>query len=245
MSARTIGIGDIHGCSRALESLVTVIKPQRDDVIVTLGDYIDRGPDSRGVIEQLIQLEQQCTLIPILGNHDEMLLRFLAESQNGGSPSIAGWLKIGGDTTLASYGAKFDTITGADLVRVPSSHLAFFERCRNYFETPSHIFVHAQYDAKIAMAEQSPVDLRWVSLKETIPLPHVSGKRVIVGHSSQKTGEILNLDYLVCIDTHCYAGGWLTAFDVNNNEVWQANREGLLRWSRSNERTAHGGCVEK
>ena len=80
MPSRTIAIGDIHGCSRALAALLTTIKPTRNDVIVTLGDYIDRGPDSRGVIEQLVALEGQCTVIPLLGNHDEMLLHLMQDS---------------------------------------------------------------------------------------------------------------------------------------------------------------------
>ena len=60
------------------------------------------------------------------------------------------------------------------------------------------------------MDHQSPHDLRWESLKTMIPGPHVSGKKVIVGHSSQKTGKILDLGHLACIDTYCYASGWLT-----------------------------------
>ncbi len=74
MRPRTIAIGDIHGCSRALEAVLTAIGPRPDDVIVTLGDYVNRGPDSRAVLDRLIALEGQCTLVPILGNHDQMLL---------------------------------------------------------------------------------------------------------------------------------------------------------------------------
>jgi serine/threonine protein phosphatase 1 len=71
--------------------------------------------------------------------------------------------------------------------------------------------------------------LRWESLRGAIPGPHCSGKTVIAGHSSQKTGEILDLGYLVCIDTYCYGGGWLTALDVNTEEIWQASSQGELR----------------
>ncbi len=74
MPGRTIAIGDIHGCADALATLIAAIEPGPDDLVVTLGDYIDRGPDSRGTIELLIALAGRCRLVPILGNHDQMLL---------------------------------------------------------------------------------------------------------------------------------------------------------------------------
>ena len=67
MNPRTIAIGDIHGCSAALDALLEAIRPRREDCIVTLGDYINRGPDSRGVIERLIKLKDRCRLVPLLG----------------------------------------------------------------------------------------------------------------------------------------------------------------------------------
>lgn len=229
MPSRTIAIGDVHGCSRALTAVVAAIKPSPDDVIVTLGDYINRGPDSRGVFEQLIALERQCTVIPLLGNHDETLLQSLLDSAARRSQSIASFMAMGGDATLASYGAAPGKITAADLARIPAEHIAFLERCRDFHETTTHIFVHAQYDSGMAMEAQSPHDLRWQSLKTTTPGPHISGKKVVVGHSSQKTDEILDLGHLVCIDTYCYGGGWLTALDVHTQEFWQTNRQGELR----------------
>src|ERR671921_455665 len=75
MPGRTIAVGDIHGCSSALDA----IRPRNDDVVVTLGDYINRGPDSRGVIDRLIDLGRRCRLVPLLGNHDQMLFEALAD----------------------------------------------------------------------------------------------------------------------------------------------------------------------
>ncbi len=229
MRPRTIAIGDIHGCAQALESLINTIKPRPDDVIVTLGDYVNRGPDSRGVLERLIELERRCKLVPILGNHDEMLRGLLAQARAGRLPSIISWLGMGGDPTLASYGARRGSIIGADLAQIPPEHDEFLGRCRDYYETDAHLFVHAQYEPDLPMADQPSEVLRWESLRDVIPGPHVSGKRAIVGHSSQKSGEVLNLGHLVCIDTYCYGGGWLTALDVHTDELWQVNRRGELR----------------
>jgi serine/threonine protein phosphatase 1 len=227
MRPRTIAIGDVHGCALALEALLETIQPRADDTIVTLGDYVNRGPDSRGVLDRLIELERQCTLVPILGNHDQTLLAALADEPR----ALSDLLDMGGAPTLVSYGAQ--RITEADLVRIPPTHRAFLERCRDSYETETHIFVHAQYDPDAAMDEQSSLWLRWESLRDGIPDPHVSGKRAIVGHSSQKSGEVLNVGHLVCIDTFCYGGGWLTALDVDTDEVWQVNRQGALRGPRS------------
>jgi serine/threonine protein phosphatase 1 len=250
MPSRTIAIGDIHGCSRALEALLAAIGPRPEDVIVTLGDYVNRGPDSRGVLDRLIALEGQCTLVPILGNHDQTFLAAL----KGDRRSIVNLLGMGGKVTLASYdpGLTIEADPARILTdfvalfkprrqnqdverflreRIPAEHVAFLQRCRNYYETETHLFVHAQYDPDLVMEAQSAPILRWESLRDGIPGPHGSGKRAIVGHSSQKGGEILDLGHIVCIDTFCYGGGWLTALDVLTDEVWQANREGELRRS--------------
>lgn len=214
---RTIAIGDVHGCSMALARLLRALKPQADDTIVPLGDYVDRGPDSKGVIDLLIDLEGRCQLVPILGNHDQMMLAAI-----DGEPPFD-WFDCGGMAALKSYGSK------RDLGVIPAEHADFLRRCRDFHETPTHIFGHANYYPDIAMEEQDVGMLRWESLREYRPGPHQSGKRVVLGHSSQKTGEILDLGHLVCIDTFCFGGGWLTALDVESGRVWQADRDGRLR----------------
>jgi serine/threonine protein phosphatase 1 len=217
MKHRTIAIGDIHGCSAALEALLEVIRPRPDDTIVTLGDYINRGPDSRGVIDRLIKLSRQCHLVPLLGNHDEMLL----EARSGLRRTT--WIGMGGLATLASYGADHD------LNLIPDEHYQFLESCLDYYETDTHIFVHANYYQDTPMDEQPVGMLRWESIRDMTPGAHESGKTVIVGHTSQKNGEILDLGHVKCIDTYCYGDGWLTALDVQTDEVWQADREGNMR----------------
>jgi serine/threonine protein phosphatase 1 len=218
MPGRTIAIGDIHGCSLALGALIDAIKPRPQDVIATLGDYIDRGPDSKGVFDRLINLRGHCRLVPILGNHDQMLL----DVRSGKYP-IYWLLDIGGTTTLDSYGP------GRDLSLIPAEHYEFLEGCLDFHETDTHIFIHANYFPDIPMAEQPVGMLRWESLRDMTPGPHDSGKTVIVGHTSQKDGEVLDLGHLICIDTFCHGGGWLTALEVNTGEFWQANLRGEVR----------------
>jgi serine/threonine protein phosphatase 1 len=218
MPGRTIAIGDIHGCSAALDALIEAIRPRPEDTIVTLGDYIDRGPDSRGVLDRLIDLGRRCRLVPILGNHEEMLFEALE-----GSFPLEYFFGVGGDATIDSYGP------GRDLSLIPKDHINFLKGCLDFHETDTHIFAHAGYGPDLPMAEQDAGMLRWNSLRDMTPGPHDSGKTVIVGHTSQKGGEILDLGHLKCIDTYCYGGGWLTALDVATGEVWQADREGALR----------------
>ncbi|CAN5896705.1 metallophosphoesterase family protein [soil metagenome] len=218
MSNRLIAIGDIHGCSKALDALLDAVAPGPEDTVVTLGDYINRGPDSRGVLDRLIALNRQCRLVPILGNHDQTLLDVYA----GRAPIY--WLfDMGGIATLDSYG------TGRDLHLIPEAHFEFLSGCRNYYETDTHIFLHANYYPDLPMDQQDAMILRWESLRGMTPGPHDSGKIVIAGHSSQKSGEVLDLGHLLCIDTYCYGGGWLTALEVRSGQTWQVNPVGHFR----------------
>jgi serine/threonine protein phosphatase 1 len=221
LRSRTIAIGDIHGCSRAFAALLRALAPTSDDLLIVLGDFIDRGPDSSGVVEMLIDLKPRCRLVPLLGNHEELLLDVRARRR-----PIHWWTSMGGAATLRSYGG------GLDLSRIPERHIRFMENCVDYLETATHIFLHANYDPDLPIPEQPLATLRWNSLRETIPGRHRSGKTVIVGHTAQKGGEILDLGHIKCIDTCCYGGGWLTALDVDTSEIWQASKAGELRQER-------------
>jgi serine/threonine protein phosphatase 1 len=212
---RTIAIGDIHGCLAALEAILAAIRPRPDDTLVTMGDYIDRGPDSRGVIERLLRLGRECRLIPLLGNHDEMLLKIY----DGQAELYIDWLLFGGNTTLGSYGSMRPE-------NIPPEHIAFLRGCRLFYETDRHFFVHGNYIADLPLDAQSAETLLWDSLKTRRPGPHCSGKTGIVGHASQKSGEILDLGYVTCIDTWCYGEGWLTAMEVQSRQVWQVDKRG-------------------
>jgi serine/threonine protein phosphatase 1 len=213
---RIIAIGDIHGYWAALSSLLEAIDPTPSDTIVPLGDFIDRGPQSPQVLDELIRLEGRCRLVPILGNHDEMLL-----SLYEGAPGFEAWLSFGGAETLAAYGCKTPR-------EVPAEHIAFLRRCVSYLETERHFFVHASYVPDLPLEAQPLDTLRWSSIRRNLPGPHRSGKTAVLGHTAQRDGRILDLGYLICLDTCCYCGNCLTAMDITSGEVWQATPEGTI-----------------
>lgn len=226
-SERIIAIGDVHGCAKALAALIEAIQPTELDTLVFLGDYIDRGPDSRGVLDQIIGLRRRCTVVSLFGNHEEILLASL----EGGQSEIQFWLKVGGAEALTSYGWKgWPDVRPADVRRlIPSEHIDFVKSCRDYYETVRHFFAHGYYDPNLPLRDQKWSGLRWASLPP-VPERHCSGKVAIVGHTPQRSGDILDLGYFKCIDTLCHGGGWLTALEVEpGRQMWQTNEKGELR----------------
>jgi serine/threonine protein phosphatase 1 len=156
------------------------------------------------VLDRLIALSERCQLIPLLGNHEAILLSALDLAVGSGC--------------LAAPGDA-----------LPARHLEFLRGCRTSYETTSHLFVHANYLPHLPLADQPKRYLLWEHLDPTLAEPHRSGKTAVVGHTPQKDGEVLDLGFLKCIDTFCYGGGWLTALEVHSGQVWQANRAGGLR----------------
>jgi diadenosine tetraphosphatase ApaH/serine/threonine PP2A family protein phosphatase len=227
MPGRTIAIGDIHGCLGALNALLDAIAPGQEDTLVTLGDYIDRGPHSRGVVDRLIALARRCRLVPLLGNHEELLLDALRDISN-----LRRWLGLGAADTLRSYGWVSGGPRRALADVIPKQHREFLASCRPFYETRSHLFVHAGFVPELPLNEQPGPALRWRVTDAGTATPHYSGKVAVVGHTPQLSGEILDLGFLICIDTNCARGGWLTALDTGTGRVWQADRAGRLRTSQ-------------
>ncbi len=212
---RLFAIGDIHGCAGALRRLDQELAFGSADTVVTLGDYVNRGPDSRAVIEHLLELRSRCRLVTLRGNHEVMMLRARDER-----PFFSNWLTYGGLETLASYG----TVTLDD---IPPAHWDFIESTVSCHEEEQDFFVHATVLPDVPLAEQPEKTLFWAHFGT--PQPHVSGRRMICGHTAQKSGRPLNCGHAVCIDTYAYGGGWLTCLDVGTNAYWQASQQGDLR----------------
>jgi serine/threonine protein phosphatase 1 len=215
---RTIAIGDIHGCDRALEAVLAAIAPTAEDTLITLGDVVDRGPGSKRVVELLLELSTRCQFLGIMGNHEEMMLKVVADRQ---PPQY--WLQFGGVATLDSYGFC------GNLNVIPETHVKLLQGFRPFHEIDTHFFVHANYDPRKPLDQQSVSMLRWKRLDEHLPSPHLSGKKAVLGHTADQSGEIFNLKHLVCIDTYCHGGQWLTALEVGSGQIWQANDTGKLR----------------
>ncbi|MBI3865570.1 MAG: serine/threonine protein phosphatase [Planctomycetia bacterium] len=218
MAGRTLAIGDIHGCDVAFNALLKALSIAADDTVVVLGDAVDRGPGSRQVIERLMDLQNECRLVFILGNHEEMMLEGLEDED-----VAQGWLQYGGAATLFSYGGDPRTI--------PPEHLDFLRAAVPYWETERDLFLHANVDPTLPLDQQEIEVLRWTHLTE-YELPHPSGKRIICGHTPQRSGVPLTMPGWVCIDTFVCGGGWLTCLDVNTNDYCQTNFKGHLRFGR-------------
>ena len=215
MTARTIAIGDIHGCSQALRAIVEAIQPTADDTLVLLGDYVDRGPDSRGVMDFVLELEKRCRVVPLLGNHEMMLL------DAHENPQVIGpWLECGGDATVRSYGGQ--------LTNIPPEHLDFIRRCRRYYETPTHFFVHANYAADMPLDPAARLSaVLGASALSTCRRPHENGKIAIVGHTVAKERRSArprprHLHRHLLPRRRLADGAWKSAA----GKLWQADREG-------------------
>ena len=212
---RMFAIGDIHGCLTALEKVLEMVKPDSDDTFVFLGDYVDRGPDTSGVLNRLRKLSEETSVIALRGNHDIMFL----EARTQDYLYVRQWIGVGGAATMASY--------ENDFANVPLSHWQFLQNTLPYYETEQYIFVHAGVDSETPMTDQSASALYWEKLRN--PSPHFSGKTVIVGHTAQKNGVPLDLGHTVCIDTFVYGDGWLSCLNLDTGQIYQANEQGEFR----------------
>lgn len=218
---RTLVVGDIHGCSAALEQVLEMVQVQPGDTLITLGDYVDRGPDTHGVIERLRQLDAFCTLVPLRGNHEIMMIGARHDPR-----TESAWRGYGGDQTLLSYAPEKSKPSLKD---VPPEHWQFLQRrCLAYCETATHIFVHANLRPDARMIEQPDVMLFWEQVTEN-QKPHFSGKTVICGHTAQHTGQPWNLGHTICIDTWVYGDGFLSCLELESGTVYQASQAGVKR----------------
>ncbi len=215
------GVGDIHGRPDLLDRLLDRIvqdaaaaAPDAARTLVYLGDYVDRGHDSKGVIDRLIAgppdgFEQVC----LLGNHEAWLLNFLDDARAG-----AGWLMNGGAATLASYGVaatygaresgKLGAIRDAFIEALPPAHLAFYEDLALFWRAGGYVFVHAGVRPGVALADQDPDDLIWIR-DDFLTSGADFGAVVVHGHTIQDMPEVRA--NRIGVDTGAYVTGRLTA----------------------------------
>ncbi len=216
---RTLAIGDVHGCNTALAHLLREVKPLSSDRVVFIGDYIDGGPGSRQVIDFLLGLKKTCSPVFLRGNHEVMIL----DARDDPLKSNL-WRSYGGQETLFSYGSNYSQEW---VSAIPDLHWAFLERTVRFFETDRHIFVHACLDPDLDLVDQPDWLIFWEFFDRL--RPHKSGKRIICGHTPQRSGVVNDVGFAVCIDTGPASGGWLTCLDVDSGRSWQANQKGATR----------------
>jgi serine/threonine protein phosphatase 1 len=237
---RLYAVGDIHGRLDLLDDLLRRIvddlesHPAEAATLAFLGDFIDRGPDSAGVVGRLEQLDRlRISTHFVMGNHEEMLLRVLA-----GEPAITyDWLRVGGEACAESYGLSLADLASADEMEIaeqlrqaiPAEHLAFLTGLDTAARFGDFLLVHAGIRPGVAIEAQRPADLRWIR-RPFLADTRNHGVMVIHGHTvTQGVDRRVNR---IGIDTGAYATGVLTAAVIEGADIR------FLATGESNDRSA-------
>jgi len=214
-------IGDIHGCLAELVCLLETLPLRPADRLVFLGDYVDRGPDAKGVISYLIDQQRskdKQEFIFLKGNHEDMLLSFL------GLPGKYGdmFLFNGGGATLASYGASQHSAPQVILSLIPKSHLDFLKGLRTSYLMEPFLCVHAGIHPGKPLSQQEEEDLLWIR-DEFISQRHFLPYTVLFGHTPQR--EVLfHLPYKIGLDTGLVYGNKLSCLEIQEKVLFQVGR---------------------
>ncbi|MGV3511286.1 MAG: metallophosphoesterase family protein [Novosphingobium sp.] len=223
---RVYAIGDIHGRIDLFEQLLERI--EEDDAargpaetqLILLGDLVDRGPDSRGVVERAMQLMASGRVRVLAGNHEEMLLGSLEDTE-----TLRHFLRHGGRETLFSYGltgpeysrGKLEEIQERALALIPHDHVAFMQSMENQIIVGDYLFVHAGIRPGVPLDQQTIADLRWIR-REFLDHAEPHGHLVVHGHTI--TDEPVLRPNRIGIDTGAFASGKLTALGLEGDERW-------------------------
>lgn len=222
---RVYAVGDVHGELRLLDRMIARIerdvasRQPRRNVLVFLGDLIDRGPDSAGVVERLRTYSNPALrTVFIIGNHEEVLIRILA----GEDQLVRSWLRFGGRECALSYGLGPDLLgapaeVAAEKIRaaVPSAHRSFIESFADSFRAGDYLFVHAGIRPGIPLEEQSAEDLRWIRAP-FLDWPKSHEAMIVHGHTI--SAEVEQRAGRIGIDTGAYRHGTLTALVVEGSD---------------------------
>ncbi len=219
---RRFAISDIHGCRKTFEALLDQIALSAGDELYILGDYIDRGPDSKGVVDYIWQLRKEgYTIHCLMGNHEMMLL----EAGND-LASRSTWLYNGGYETLESFGTQ-------NPEEIPDEYITFFEELSLYEEVDEYILVHAGLNFKATDPLYDVESLLWIRdwyedintdwLEERIIIhghTPVSRERIEQQHVRLKEFQVLDIDAGCVFDRPQLGVGYLCAFEMNSRELF-------------------------
>ena len=197
-------IGDVHGCLEMLKRLIDKIEwNPANDRLIFIGDYIDRGENSKGVIDFILKLKEDSTLIQcLIGNHEQMFLDYLSGVDHQSS------LLNGGFSTLQSYE---EVRRSQDDPLIPSSHLDFFSTLLPMIELEQYYIVHAGFRPHIRIEDQDQNDMIWIR-EEFIYSDYDFGKVVIFGHTPFNSPLVMKNK--IGIDTGAVFGNYLTCLEL-------------------------------
>lgn len=226
-AGRLFAIGDIHGCPDELDVILKAIAPVAGDTVVFVGDYVDRGPSARDVINLALEVEKGgAEAVFLKGNHEDMMLAYLGMPGNYGES----FLFNGGVATLESYGVPESDLPEA-LHHIPEAHLGFFRHLSISYLRPPYLFVHAGIMPTRQLEEQQIEDMLWIR-QEFIFNPHRIDATVVFGHTPMR-GVMIDLPYKLGIDTGLVYGGKLTCVEFNEGVLYQVARGSRSAKSRS------------
>jgi serine/threonine protein phosphatase 1 len=224
-----IVIGDIHGCYKSFRKLLEeIINVSKDDHIYLLGDYIDRGPSSKQVLDYMLDLKEKgYQLFPLRGNHEEMLVNaYLDQSSN----NFMLWMMNGADTTFQSYGIKSYSVMGeASLNELPEEHLSFIRQMPYYYKLEKYIIVHAGVNFESNKPFEDFRSMVWCRDCEN-DLSASGGRAIIHGHTpvpldfiksslDQGIQKDVNLD-AGCVYKEMLGMGNLAALDLTSKTLY-------------------------
>ena len=232
-------IGDIHGCLKQLTSLHKKILTYKSfdvkkDLLIYLGDYIDRGKHSKEVINQIIKLKNsKINIINLLGNHDQYMIDFLFNKHN----NIKNWLNFGADQTFRSYNTEIaefikdgfednviDRLRDHFLNNIEESHLDFYRSLKLKYSTKNYLFVHAGINPQKNLSDQTKEDFLLSRSEEFFNKEFKADKIIVHGHTPVE--NIINDPFRINIDSGCYFSGKLTSVrltDDNDSRIFITN----------------------
>jgi len=218
-NGRVFAIGDIHGCPDELTAILKCIEAGSADTVIFMGDYVDRGPSARDVVELLIEYKRQHPgTVFLKGNHEDMMLGFLGMKGNYGES----FLFNGGFATMASYAIVDDADLDEATQRMPSSHVEFLQNLETSYLRPPFLFVHAGVRPERSLEEQDSEDLLWIR-QEFILNPHTLGHTVIFGHTPMRD-VLVDMPYKIGLDTGLVYGGKLSCLEFTEGRCFQVSR---------------------
>lgn len=212
---RLLAIGDIHGCAHELEILLNKLDVQAHDTVVFLGDYIDRGPSSRRVVDLILDLKKRCEVVTLCGNHEAMFLDFLDRPESEG----AGLFFLnGGATTVDNYTEEDGSIA------LPEEHMLFFRNLKMTYEKDGFFFVHAGIP-DVPIAELNEEEHGFAMLWSRYPFLNSTFKwEKFIVHGHTPVQQVDWRENRVNLDTGCVYNGTLTAVDVKSKTVVQVGK---------------------